>query len=236
MKLSAILEPLLRARVDPDVILDAIRAFEAQQEAGDEATKEKARARWRKWKSSQPVANVGKRLQPLANNSCAGDARVEDNLLTKNQSGQEEKKERAARDARSSSTPLSELETVLDADRAKAVVDHRSRLRKPLTAHAAKLLAGKFANAPDPNEAADMMVANGWQGFELAWLENRSTPQRTATGPPADDFNSILDGYINGSRYDVHPQPNQSFDAGNGGPDRHSAQGVVQLHAVPARR
>jgi hypothetical protein len=61
-------------------------------------------------------------------------------------------------------------------------------------------------------------------------------PQRTATGPPADDFNTILDGYINGSRYDVSSQPNHSFDAGNGGPDRRSAQGVVQLHALPARR
>jgi uncharacterized protein YdaU (DUF1376 family) len=81
-------------------------------------------------------------------------------------------------------TPKSELENVLDADRAMAVIDHRSRLRKPLTAHAAKLLAGKFASAPDPNAAADMMVANGWQGFELSWLENRSTPQRPSTGPP----------------------------------------------------
>lgn len=66
--------------------------------------------------------------------------------------------------------------------------------------------------------------------------EPASAPRRTATGPPQDDFNSILDGYINGSRYDVHPQPDHSFDAGNGGSDRRSAQGVVQLHALPSRR
>ena len=82
------------------------------------------------------------------------------------------------------STPRSELETVLDADHAAAVVDHRQRLRKPLTARAAHLLAGKFAKAPDPNAAADAMVANGWQGFEPEWLESRAKPQQRATAPP----------------------------------------------------
>lgn len=99
MKLSAILEPLLRARVDPDVILDAVRAFEAQAEAEEDATKEKARARWRKWKASQTPANVSKRLQPLANDLRAGVTRVEDNLQTKNQAGEKGKEEKDARDA-----------------------------------------------------------------------------------------------------------------------------------------
>lgn len=70
-------------------------------------------------------------------------------------------------------TPRQELETVLDADRTQAVIDHRQRIRKPLTAHAAKLLAGKFAKCPDPNAAADAMIANGWQGFEPEWMERR---------------------------------------------------------------
>lgn len=84
----------------------------------------------------------------------------------------------------SSLTPRAELEIVLDAERAKAVLDHRQRIRKPLTAHAAKLLAGKFAKVADPNAAADAMIANGWQGFEPQWLENRGSVHQQTTAPP----------------------------------------------------
>jgi uncharacterized protein YdaU (DUF1376 family) len=86
-------------------------------------------------------------------------------------------------------TPRSELMVVLDADRAGAVIDHRSRIRKPLTAHAAHLLAGKFAKCPDPNAAADAMVGNGWQGFEPEWLERpnaRGSPAPPKTNPTRD--------------------------------------------------
>jgi uncharacterized protein YdaU (DUF1376 family) len=84
-----------------------------------------------------------------------------------------------------SNSPTSELETVLDTDHAGAVIDHRRRIRKPLTVHAAKLLAGKFAKCADPNAAADAMIANGWQGFEPEWLENRTHGARpNGTGPP----------------------------------------------------
>lgn len=75
-------------------------------------------------------------------------------------------------------TPLAVLATVLDEERAKAVIEHRKKRRAPLTAHAAKLLAGKFAKCPNANDAADAMIANGWQGFEPQWLDNRSQ------GPP----------------------------------------------------
>lgn len=72
-------------------------------------------------------------------------------------------------------TPRSELSEVLDSDHAQAVIDHRQRIRKPLTPHAAKLLASKFAQCPDPNAAADAMIANGWQGFEPEWMGNRQS-------------------------------------------------------------
>jgi hypothetical protein len=70
-------------------------------------------------------------------------------------------------------TARSELETVLDKAHAKAVLEHRSHMRKPLTPHAATLLARKFERCHDPNEAADVMVSNGWQGFEPEWMQNR---------------------------------------------------------------
>ncbi|MBB3313657.1 hypothetical protein FHT78_005451 [Rhizobium sp. BK196] len=74
-------------------------------------------------------------------------------------------------------TPRSELMVVLDPIHVDAVFEHRQRIGKPLTAHAAKLLAGKFARCADPNSAADAMIANGWQGFEPEWLDNRTMPR-----------------------------------------------------------
>ena len=86
-------------------------------------------------------------------------------------------------------TPRSELLAVLDADRADAVIEHRQRIRKPLTAHAAKLLAGKFARCPNPNEAADAMIANGWQGFEPEWMDRQ---QSRGSPPPRASTSSAL--------------------------------------------
>lgn len=86
--------------------------------------------------------------------------------------------------------PRGELLKVLDPERADAVVDHRRCIRKPLTAHAAKLLAGKFAECPDPNAAADAMISNGWQGFEPEWMERR---QGTAIALPTTRGRSVVD-------------------------------------------
>lgn len=69
---------------------------------------------------------------------------------------------------------LNELRKVLDEDRARAVVEHRKGFKAKFTAYAAKLLAAKFAKCPDPNAAADTMIANGWQGFEVDWLDRHT--------------------------------------------------------------
>ncbi|TGU99171.1 hypothetical protein EN794_000040 [Mesorhizobium sp. M00.F.Ca.ET.151.01.1.1] len=66
-----------------------------------------------------------------------------------------------------------ELMKVLDVAHAAAVIEHRKRLGKPLTAYAARLLATELAKAPDVNAAADMMILRGWQGFKVKWLQER---------------------------------------------------------------
>lgn len=85
-----------------------------------------------------------------------------------------------------------ELARVLDGEHVEAVIEHRKKKRAPLTAHAAKLLAAKFARWPNPNEAADAMIANGWQGFEVEWMQNRKTnghdPPPTITSSPPPGF------------------------------------------------
>lgn len=84
------------------------------------------------------------------------------------------------------STPRSELENVLDEARSAAVVEHRQRLRKPLTAYAASKLAEQFANCPDPNAAADAMITNGWQGFKSEWMDRSNGPGNRSSQPGAN--------------------------------------------------
>lgn len=121
-------------------------------------------------------------------------------------------------------TPRHELETVLDAERAGAVLDHRQRIRKPLTAHAAKLLAGKLAQAADPNAAADTMIANGWMGFEPGWL-NRNQPAR---GSPQDRPISKTDAVSN---LRERLRNERRTDGSNAGPDG----GNALLLPLPSR-
>jgi hypothetical protein len=176
MKLSAILAPLIAAGVPGEVILATVKAFEDQQTDSTEKGKEKARARWRKWKDNQPT-NVSKRLPTTANASNLL-VRVEDSSSKKDISGKEEKKDRAP----AAPSPRDELEKVLDSEHAAAVIDHRQRLRKPLSSHAAKLLAAKFAAFPDANAAADKMIEAGWLKIEPHWGQER--PNSTAPPPP----------------------------------------------------
>lgn len=76
---------------------------------------------------------------------------------------------------------LAAFEGTIPASLAAAVVEHRAKLRKPLTPHAAGLLAKQFAKAPSPSEAAETMIARGWQGYEPSWAAG---PQRSGHGPP----------------------------------------------------
>lgn len=75
------------------------------------------------------------------------------------------------------------LLTVLDAEHAHAVIEHRKHtIRKPLTTYAAKLLARRLAEWGDANEAADIMIERVWQGFDASWVRDRRRPQATGNG------------------------------------------------------
>lgn len=80
-------------------------------------------------------------------------------------------------------TPRDELRAVLDETRTEAVIEHRKRLRKPLTVRAAHLLAKRFGECSDPNTAADAMVLNGWAGFDRSWIE-RDRPRGVTVASP----------------------------------------------------
>lgn len=186
MKLSALLAPLIAAKVPHEQILSVILAFEGEQEnALDRRRKADAERQSRHRSRDVTLRNSDKLLVR------GGDARALDNLLTKVIEPQESKKEKKEAQA----TPRDELETVLDPTRAGAVLEHRQRLRKPLTAHAARLLAGKLSKCPDPNAAADTMIGNGWQGFEPEWLT--PSPRGSPKGPTLSERFAQLGQFAN---------------------------------------
>lgn len=84
-----------------------------------------------------------------------------------------------ARDGAPKPTPRSELEKVLTSEMAEEVIQHRNRIRKPMTALAASLLAEEFAKVDNPNHGATIMIKNGWQGFKPSWYENAVKSEKT---------------------------------------------------------
>ena len=86
-------------------------------------------------------------------------------------------------------TPRQWLETAVDEEHSGEILKHRQRLRKPLTDYAAKLLAKKLAQCPDPNAAADMMIEKGWQSIEPSWVQNT---QQRAIGNQSRSVGSVF--------------------------------------------
>lgn len=81
------------------------------------------------------------------------------------------------------------LGAVLSPERAQAVIAHRRTLKKPLTLHAARLLASQLALAAEPDRAADLMILRGWQGFAPEWgvhagLALAVQPGQSGADPP----------------------------------------------------
>ena len=153
MKATDLIRAMRAAGIDADAILNAVILAEEEHLA-----KERARvAKWRNNKEDRTVQRV--RTVPRVPR-----ARVEGSSSSTEISGKKDKKGTA------NAALVIELETVLDPEHAAAVIEHRQKIRHPMTVRAAKALAGKFAQCPNPNAAADTMLARGWRGIEPEWL------------------------------------------------------------------
>jgi uncharacterized protein YdaU (DUF1376 family) len=64
------------------------------------------------------------------------------------------------------------LTDILTERNAQAVIDHREAINKPLTVRGAELLVEKLKLAENMEDAAEMMIARSWQGFEIEWYRN----------------------------------------------------------------
>lgn len=208
MKLSAILAPMIAANVPGHVILETVKAFEeAQTDALAERRRADAdrQARKRDREKSRDIT-LRHSDRPLTGEG----ARVEDKSLTTEIEPQQEEKIRAP----ASPSPRQRLEAVLDAERADAIIEHRKRIKAPLTSHAAKLLAKELAKCPDPNAAADMILLKGWRGFDASWL-GHDTRQRAGPAVPAspmDHFRNFA-SEINGQDRDDRRDSGHRNDA-----------------------
>ena len=155
-------ETVIRAMTDKGfIVAGRIAAWEKRQpKREDDHSSERVRAfRERQRKQSSYVdetqCNAAKRTETL------------DKIrLDKNISSNED----IAREP----SALAILSGCMSEQTARDLIAHRQKLRKPLTPRAAKLLAKDFVAYGNPEEAAEMMIKNGWQGFHPTWVTNQA--------------------------------------------------------------
>lgn len=197
------------------MLCEVEEATATQAEAVIERSRAKTRERVQRWRDNHQ-SNVTERSETSPNvktRLTRRPAHVEDKSL--NTEIEPQVKVESKSPAKPS--PRQRLEAVVDGERAEALLDHRQRLRKPLTEHAAKMLATELAKFPDPNAAADRMIAKGWVSTDVTWPEAHSSQPRAgpvkAKGSGIGGVFDQLDGYFDGK--------------GNGGGDDQAPQGVV---------
>lgn len=92
--------------------------------------------------------------------------------------------------AKPAALDLTDLPNGVSAEAAKAFIDHRKALKKPLTQRALMLALGEAVKASEaipgmtPDQAIDEAILAGWQGVKAQWLINRqggrgAQPQRS---------------------------------------------------------
>lgn len=174
MKLSALIAPLIAAKAPHDQIMAVVMAYEEQQENALDRRRQADADRQARKREKDKSRDVTLRH---SDRSLTGGGDTRGEVKTSNSDIEPQEKK---------DTPRAALMATLDETHAVAVVEHRQRIRKPLTAYAAAKLAAKFAQCPDPNAAADKMIGNGWQGFEPEWM----TRPEARGSPPSRPLNA----------------------------------------------
>jgi len=116
---------------------------------------------------------------------------------------------------------LSILSDVLDADRCKAVLDHRKSKRAKNTDYAIKLLADQLKACPDPNAAADEMILRNWTTVKPEWLERdkqraQAPPRQSAHAERHERAMQILSESIASRSRGNEPVGENTIDLGTG--------------------
>jgi uncharacterized protein YdaU (DUF1376 family) len=70
------------------------------------------------------------------------------------------------------------LTEALSEPNARAVIEHRKAKGAKLTERAAELLVREFFKAYSPDDAAETMISQGWQGFNVEWYRRTKPDAR----------------------------------------------------------
>jgi hypothetical protein len=87
------------------------------------------------------------------------------------------------------------IEAVSD-ETARDIIAYRKKIRKPLTARAARKIAKELAKVPEAerDDAVDTWFNRGWQGFEACWLIPKPFhSQKPQTGGAPRSFDNVYD-------------------------------------------
>lgn len=101
------------------------------------------------------------------------ESKSDTSLLTRRRHNEEDSK-------KSHGIELTDLPDAVGSDRAIAFIEHRIKLRKPLTQYAFDLAIKQVLKAEahglTPNEVIDITIEAGWQGINAEWAKNRICP------------------------------------------------------------
>jgi hypothetical protein len=164
-------------------IAGVLEIMEAEAEQG----KEKARARWRKWKEGQEP-NVSKRLQTTANVSKQL-VRAEGSSSKTEITGQVEKEDagkprRLSKKEQDVAEFRAEFEPHLSAKLLDELVKQRTARNATLTGYAGQLLLKAFSRCGlSPAEGADMCVERNWTTIKPDWIAQSGSTRRAPSEP-----------------------------------------------------
>lgn len=241
---AAVLDALLQAGASAEMIAAVVKAALASQEAKDEDRRARARSgnaeRQRRHRERNANNAVTARDEPLSTVTSRDEnvPKIEVSrapICAGGLSGEEviskipltvttlpvPKTEKQAKPAKPS--PKSELVEAVGDELAAEVVDHRQRMRKPLTPQAASRLAKQFLDTGRPQDAARMMIDRGWQGFNADWFANAAPRAGPNGSHPADTRERPLTKFEQMAQDLIYGKNRSLFD----GEDRNGSEKVI---------
>jgi hypothetical protein len=191
MSVGALIADMVRAGVDPDLIgrtAELLAAREAVTVKDEQAERRRAADRERKAFRRIPQNSAEAPsplfppsfLPPETPNQSTPYNPPSDGLGALTLAPPKPEKPKKPKAPSNDDQVLDKLTDALMPDTARALMDHRKRLGKPLTPKAAELIARDILKLPaaEWEAAAEMMIARGWQGFNVDWYRNATQPRQ----------------------------------------------------------
>jgi hypothetical protein len=128
-----------------------------------------------KFQDVERTANAETNEQETHSQRTANALKEQDNKITKEIDTSLRSVERAQKPAPKPRKPSSDdkvfdiLTNALSDANARAIIEHRRAKGAKLTERAAELLVKEFFKVHNPDDAAETMIAQGWQGFNVEW-------------------------------------------------------------------